>query len=302
MNEILIARVDRRHRGEHSTACKCLSPVYVRPGHFKPLSREHGRALRNLMNRNKSTGEWVVRRRVSADPLFVFLRAVAGRRRAFRSERRQLLDALFVLFINRVDLATSIVTINISRLAAELSPRDADGNLIPEQAVSASRVSRLIAELERFGIVECPRNEWDAANGCRFPKHVIITETGWQLTGVNMDKLRAEQAERLQAIQDGQLMPGEVISLRSARRRWYERCRQQTLLSRRTRVLEGKMRNRLAQLPFDERKRQVAEQLLRSLQGHSSQMTPHQFEKLVWSQLYQLQLVDLAPPGTAPPH
>lgn len=302
MNESLIPRVDRRHRGEHSTACKCPSPVYIRPGHFKPLSREHGRALRNLMNRNKLTGEWVVRRRVSADPLFVFLRAVAGRRRAFRSERRQLLDALFVLFINRVDLATSIVTINISRLAAELSPRDADGNLIPEQAVSASRVSRLIGELERFGIVECPRNEWDPANGCRFPKHVIITETGWQLTGVNMDRLRAEQAERLQAIQDGQLMPGEVISLRLARRRWYERCRQQTLLSRRTRVLEGKMRSRLAQLPFDERKRQVAEQLWRSLQGHSSQMTSHQFEKLVWSQLYQLQLVDLAPPGTVPPH
>jgi len=254
------------------------------------------------MSRNKSTGEWVVRRRVSSDPLFVFLRAIAGRRRAFRSERRQLLDALFILFINRVDLATSIVTINISRLAAELSPRDIDGNIIPEQAVSASRISRLITELERFGIVECPRNEWDTANGCRFPKHVIITDTGWKLTGVNMDKLRAEQAERLQAIQDEQLLPGELISLKAARRRWYERCRHQTLLSRRTRSLEGKMRTRLLHLPFDERKRQVAEQLWRSLQRQSSQLTPLQFEKLVWSQLYQLELVDLTPPGTPPPH
>ncbi|MBS0854378.1 replication initiator protein RepA [Enterobacter sp. JGM127] len=301
MNEILIPRVDRRHRGEHSTACKCPSPVYIRPGHFKPLSREHGRALRNLMNRDKSTGEWVIRRRVSADPLFVFLRAAAGRKRAFRSERRKLLDALFILFINKVDLGTSIVTINIGRLAIELSPRDANGNIITEQAVSTSRISRLITELERFGIIECPKNEWDYANGCRFPKHVILTETGWQLTGINMDKLRVEQAERLQAIQDGQLEAGESISLKAARRRWYERCRRQTILSRRARAIEGKIRTRLAELPFDERKRQVAERLWRSLQSQAYLLTSGQFEKMVWAQLYQLQLVELSPLGKSPP-
>lgn len=302
MNEILIPHVDRRHRGVHSTVCKCPSPAFIRPGHFKPLSREHGRALRNLIYRDKFTGEWVIRRRVSADPLFVFLRNAAGRQRAFRIERRKLLDALFILFINKVDLATSIVTINISRLAVELSPRDVDGGVITEQAVSPSRISRLIIELERFGIIECPRNEWDYANGCRFPKHVIITETGWQLTGINMDKLRAEQAERLQAIHNGQLQPGEVISLKAARRRWYERCRQQTILSRRTRAMEGKIRSRLAKLPFDERKRRIAERLWRSLQPQNHKLTSEQFEKMVWAQLYQLQLVELSPPGKSPPH
>lgn len=284
MNEILIPRADRRARGLHSTACKCPAPVYIRPSHYKPLSREHGRALRNLMSRDKTTGQWVVRRR------------------AFRPERRQLLDALFILFINKVDLATSVVTINVSALAAALSPRDADDHIIAEQAVTTSRVSRLIHELERFGVVECPPAEWDCVNGCRFPKHVIITDAGWQLTGVNMDRLRAEQEMRLQAIDDGQLKPGETLSLKAARRRWYERCRHQTLLSRRTRAIEGKMRQKLSDLPFDERKRQVSEQLWRSLKGRTQHLTPRQFEKMVWSQLYQLELVDLAIPGASPPH
>ncbi|UIN02551.1 hypothetical protein LGL91_18080 (plasmid) [Yersinia ruckeri] len=195
--------VDKRHRGEHSTACKCPSPQYVRPAHYKPLSKQHGHALRNLMSRDKATGQWVMRRRVSADPIFTFLRPYTGRQRAFRDVRRQLLDALFVLFVNKVDLATGIVTINITRLAQELSPRDEEGEIRVEQAVTPSRVSRLIDELSRFGIIQCPETEWDFINHCRFPKHVIITDEGWKLTGVDMDKLRAEQQERLRALAEG---------------------------------------------------------------------------------------------------
>lgn len=302
MNDNLKPCDDRRHRGSHSTACKCPAPQYIRPAHFKALSKEHGRALRNLIARNKTTGEWVMRRRVSADPLFTFLRPLTGRKRAFHPIRRQLLDALFVLFINKVDLATGIVTINISKLAEELSPKDENGIVIPDQAVTIWRVSRLISELVPFGIIQAPESEWDIVNNCRFPKHVIITEAGWRLTGVDMDKLRAEQDARLAAIQDGQLAPGETLSLKAARRRWYERCRHQTILSRRTRALEGKQRRKLAELPFDERKRQVSEELLRSMKGQTGHMTHQQFEKLVWSQLYQLELVSLEPPGTRPPH
>ncbi|APZ07738.1 replication initiator protein RepA (plasmid) [Kosakonia cowanii JCM 10956 = DSM 18146] len=302
MNDNLKARDDRRHRGTHSTACKCLAPQYVRPAHYKALSKEHGRALRNLIARNKATGEWAVRRRVSADPLFTFLRPQTGRKRAFYPERRKLLDALFVLFINKVDLATGIVTINITRLAEELSPKDEQGNVIPEEAVTVWRVSRLITALVPFGVIEAPESEWDIVNSCRFPKHIIITDAGWRLTGVDMDKLRAEQDARLAAIRDGQLAPGETLSLKVARRRWYERCRHQTILSRRTRALEGKQRKKLAALPFDERKRQVSEDLMRSMKGQTVHMTHQQFEKLVWSQLYQLELVSLEPPGTSPPH
>jgi hypothetical protein len=274
----------------------------VRPAHYKALSKEHGRALRNLMTRDKMTGEWVIRRRVSADPLFTFLRPQTGRKRGFYPERRNLFDALFILFMNKVDLATGIVTINTTKLAEELSPRDEQGNIIPEEAVTVSRVSRLITALVPFGVIEEPESEWDIVNNCRFPKHIIITDAGWRLTGVDMDKLRAEQDARRAAIQDGQLAPGETLSLKAARRRWYERCRHQTILSRRTRALEGKQRKKLAALPFDERKRQVSEDLMRSMKGQTGHMTHQQFEKLVWSQLYQLELVSLEPPGTSPPH
>ena len=302
MNDNLKPRDDRRHRGTHSTACKCPAPQYVRPAHYKALSKEHGRALRNLIARDKTTGEWVIRRRVSADPLFTFLRPQTGRKRAFYPERRNLFDALFILFLNKVDLATDIVTINTTKLAEELSPRDEQGNIIPEEAVTVSRVSRLITALVPFGVIEDPESEWDVINNCRFPKHIIITEAGWRLTGVDMDKLRAEQEARRAAIQDGQLAPGETLSLKAARRRWYERCRHQTILSRRTRALEGKQRKKLAGLPFDERKRQVSEDLMRSMKAQTGHMTHQQFEKLVWSQLYQLELVSLEPPGTSPPH
>ena len=273
MNDNLKPRDDRRHRGTHSTACKCPAPQYVRPAYYKALSKEHGRALRNLIARDKTTGEWVIRRRVSADPLFTFLRPQTGRKRAFYPERRNLFDALFILFMNKVDLATDIVTINTTRLAEELSPRDEQGNIIPEEAVTVSRVSRLITALVPFGVIEAPESGWDVINNCRFPKHIIITEAGWRLTGVDMDKLRAEQDARRAAIQDGQLAPGETLSLKAARRRWYERCRHQTILSRRTRALEGRQRKKLAALPFHERKRQVSEDLMRSMKGQTGHMT-----------------------------
>lgn len=293
---------DKRHRGEHSTACKCPSPLYVRPAHYKPLSKQHGRALRNLMSRDKTTGEWVIRRHISADPLFTYLRPFCDRKRAFREVRRRLLDALFVLLINKADLATGIVTINITCLAEELSPHDDDGHVIAEQAVTTSRVSRLIDELAKFNVILSPETEWDFVNGCRFPKHIIITDIGWRMTGVNMDKLRAERDERLRAIKDGVLQLGEFLTVREARQRWYERCRQQTILSRRTRAIEGKQRRQLEDLPFDERKRHVAEQIFRSMKGQTQHLTPQQFEKMVWTKLYQLELVNLQPPGSPPPH
>lgn len=296
MNENRLIRPDRRHRGTHSTACKCPAPVYIRPAHYKPLSREHGRALRNLMRRD-STGQWHLRRRVSADPLFVFLRPHAGRRRAFRPERRQLLDALFVLFINTVDLATGIVTLNVSRLAAELSPRDSAGHLIPSRAVTVSRVSRLIRDLARFGVIEAPACEWDTQQGWRLPRHVIITPAGWRLTGVDMNRLHAEQEARLQALERGILLPGELMTLKAARRRWYDRCRQLTLLHRHGRRAEVRLRHRLAELPFDERKRLVAERLFRQLKDQRPLLTPEAFEKQVRAQLHRVGLTE-PPTGT----
>ncbi|UIN02550.1 hypothetical protein LGL91_18075 (plasmid) [Yersinia ruckeri] len=90
--------------------------------------------------------------------------------------------------------------------------------------------------------------------------------------------------------------------MKEARQRWYERCRHQTLLSRRTKAIEGKQRRKLAALPFDERKRQMAEQIFRDMKGQTLTLSPQQFEKMVWTRLYQLELVNLAAPGLPPPH
>nr|WP_187651944.1 plasmid replication initiator RepA [Xenorhabdus sp. TS4] len=296
----------KRRRGTHSTACKCPNPFYTRPKDYKPLPGELGRAQRNLVIKDKNTGQWFFRRRPSCSPYFVFLRPIVGRQRGFRPERRALLDALFVVMIDTVNLANSIVTINLTKLSERLSPKDEQGNVIPETMVTLSRISRLIDEMIKFGILSIPEldNSFDHMNGIYFPKHVIITDAGWRLTGVNMDKLRAEQYERRIAESEGIVAPGEVLSVKASRARWYNKCRLATLACRRTEALKRKQHKILSRLPFDDRKYNVSNRLLRTLSPEIlSYMTELEFEKLVWKELYQLELgpeVMAAQPDTPP--
>lgn len=287
-------QISSRRRGEHSTTCKCMNPFYSRPADFKPLPGELGHAQRNLVYKDKKTGEWIFRRRVSRSPFFVFLRPVVGRQRGFRPERRNLLDALFVLLVDTVDLATGIVTINLTKIAERLSPKNEDGTIDFEHEVTISRVSRLIDELIKFGVLAIPEDEarqYDVVNKLYFPKHVIITEQGWRLTGVNIDKLYAQQQERLAAEAQGVVKPGEVISLRAARRRWYENSRLATLKKRRSEAQKQKSIRRLSQLDIDDRKHDVAKRLMRSLPNEILfGMSDKEFDALVWRELYQLDL------------
>ncbi|WP_275382464.1 plasmid replication initiator RepA, partial [Xenorhabdus bovienii] len=107
-------------RGNHSTACKCPNPFYTRPVGYKPLPGELGRAQRNLVIKDRNTGQWSFRRRPSRSPYFVFMRPVVGRQRGFRPERSALLDALFVVMLDTVNLSNSIVTINLTKLSERL--------------------------------------------------------------------------------------------------------------------------------------------------------------------------------------
>ncbi|HCA3439689.1 TPA: replication initiator protein RepA [Salmonella enterica subsp. salamae serovar 35:g,m,s,t:-] len=292
-----------RKRGTHSTLCKCPAPFYTRPTDQRNLPGELGHALRNLVKKDKVTGQFVFRRRVSRDPYFVFLRAAVGRERGFRPERRNLIDALFVVLVDTADLATGIVTVNLSRLARRLSPHDADGNCIPETEVTLTRVSRLIEELIRYGVLEVPAGEkFDRANLKYFPKHVIISDAGWRLTGINLDKLRQQQQERLTAEADGLLAPNEEISVRAARKRWYERCRHATLLRRRTEALQSKRAKQLKAMDLDDQKYLVANRLIHELpEDYIRSMSEKDFDKMVWNELYQLKLME-APPDTEPRH
>lgn len=249
--------------------------------------------------KDRRTGRMMLRQRMSRHPYFVQLREAAGRKRDFRPEKQALYDAAWPLVIQRADFATSVVTFNGSKLADELSPKDENGNVIPETRVEPCRLSRLFEEWERFGLIERPDLETDPATGYCMPRHIVLTDRFWQLCGIDMDKFLAERNARLAAEADGIIEPGTHASVRAARRRWYENMRMATLLSRREKASRNKRRNRLGKLSLDDRRNAMAK-LLRMRPAHEwMKLSPDEFDRLVWKSLRQLDLgLDYEP---APP-
>ncbi|WP_336794801.1 plasmid replication initiator RepA [Pantoea anthophila] len=283
-------RNDGRHRGDHSVACKCSNPEWFAPVNFRRLPGQMGHAMSRLVMKDRRTGRMMLRQRMSRHPYFVQLREAAGRKRDFRPEKQALYDAAWPLVIQRADFATSVVTFNGSRLADELSPKDENGNVIPETRVEPSRLSRLFEEWERFGLIERPDLETDPATGYCMPRHIVLTDRFWQLCGIDMDKFLAERNARLAAQADGIIEPGTHASLRAARRRWYENMRMATLLSRREKASRNKRRSRLGRLSLDDRRNAMAK-LLRSRPAHEwMKLSPDEFDRLVWKSLRQLDL------------
>lgn len=122
-------RKTRRRRGTHSTACLCPEPSWYRPDNFKKLPGQLGHAYNRLVRRDRKTGALSLRMRISRHPYFVQLREQAGRKRDFRPEREKLLDAIVPLLVSTVDRATHIDTINLSKMAWQLSEKDSEGNV-----------------------------------------------------------------------------------------------------------------------------------------------------------------------------
>jgi len=283
-------RPDNRHRGEHSTACKCSNPEWFAPKGYRRLPGQMGHAMNRLVNKDKRTGKMTLRQRMSRHPYFVQLRDVAGRKRDFRPEKQALYDAMWPLCVQRADLATSVVTFNGSKLADELSPKDENGNVIPKTRVEPSRLSRLFEEWERYGLIERPDLEMDPVTGYCMPRHIVLTDQFWQLCGIDMDKFLVERNERLAAEADGIIEPGTHASVRAARRRWYENMRMATLISRRDKASSQKRRKRLSKLPLDDRRNAMA-RLLRARPIHEwKTLPPDDFDRLVWKCLRQLEL------------
>jgi len=283
-------RPDNRHRGDHSTACKCSNPEWFAPKGYRRLPGQMGHAMSRLVNKDKRTGKMTLRQRMSRHPYFVQLRDVAGRKRDFRPEKQALYDAMWPLCVQRADLATSVVTFNGSKLADELSPKDENGNVIPETRVEPSRLSRLFEEWERYGLIERPDLEMDPMTGYCMPRHIVLTDQFWQLCGIDMDKFLAERNARLAAEADGIVELGTHASVRAARRRWYENMRMATLISRRDKASRQKRRKRLSKLPLDDR-RNVMAKLLRARPSRVwRDLPPEDFDRLVWKCLRQLEL------------
>lgn len=282
---------DQRRRGSHSVACKCSNPQWFAPKTYRRLPGEMGHAMSRLVIKDKRTGKMVLRQRMSRHPYFVRLREAAGRKRDFRPEKQALYDATWVLVIQRADLATSVVTFNGSKLADDLSPKDADGKVIPETRVEPCRLSRLFEEWDRFGLIERPNLEWDPVEKYWMPRHIVLTDMFWQLCGVNMDKFYVERNERIEAEAQGIIEAGTHESVRAARKRWYENMRMATLLKRREKAVKEKRRKKLGKLPLDERRTAMASWLIRTLPNHELMNTDADtFDRLVWQSLNQLEL------------
>jgi hypothetical protein len=119
-------------RGEHSTKAKCENPSWFRPEHYKS-SPELGHAYNRLVMFDKATGQPGLRTHISRHPLYVAGRRKAGRKYGFRPERQRLNDALWPLLVSFCDGGKHSVGLCVSRLAEELSPKDAQGNIIPKR-------------------------------------------------------------------------------------------------------------------------------------------------------------------------
>lgn len=297
-------KLTRRRRGEHSTKPKCENPAWYRPEHYKKLTGQLGYAYNRLVKKDRETGQVSLRMHISRHPLFVAGRRKAGRKYGFRPERQRLLDALWPVLISFCDAGKHTVGMCISRLANELSARDARGNVIPETEVTVSRLSRLIEEQVRFGVLGlAEERRWDRESKSWLPTYVFITQAGFRMLGVNLDKLAREQekklrlsAEREQLIREGVMGEHEDISPHAARKRWFSMKQHDALRFRRQRGAERRRASRLIKLPVDEQIQAVSTWLLKSMPPDEAYFcTAERLRELAIQQLYQLDMA-LSPP------
>jgi len=294
----------RRTRGDHSTRSKCEFPVWYRPAHYKKLSGELGHAYNRLVMFDRKTGQSRLRSHVSRHPLYVTGRRKAGRKYGFRPERQRLIDALWPLLVSFCDAGKHTVGMCISRLAKELSMKDAKGNVIPETEVTVSRLSRLIEEQVRFGVLGLAEERiWDRESRSWLPVYVYITPAGFKMLGVNMDKLLKEQekklrlsAERERLIHEGAMTEHEDITPHKARQCWSGQKRRDALTYRRKKGAERKRANNLIKLPADERLHVMEKWIFKTLSHDEAYWcTPERLTQLAVQHLYQLDLA-LSPP------
>ena len=143
-------RSTKRRRGEHSTKPKCENPAWFRPDSYKALGGQLGHAYNRLVKKDPVTGQYTLRMHMSLHPFYVLKRQSVGRKYKFRPEKQRLLDAIWVVLVSFCDRGLHTVGMSVSRLAEEISPKDSKGNVIPETAVTVSRLSPLMAAQVSF--------------------------------------------------------------------------------------------------------------------------------------------------------
>ncbi|MBL9592115.1 replication initiation protein, partial [Klebsiella pneumoniae] len=153
-----------------------------------------------------------LRMHMSLHPFYVQERQRAGRRYAFRPEKQRLLDALWPVLVSFCDAGKHTVGMSVSRLARELSPKDARGEVISGTEVTVRRISALIAEQVRFGVLGVSEETlWDRESRKRLPKYVWITPVGWKMLGVDLMKLQEQQLKKLRECEERQALIKEGL-------------------------------------------------------------------------------------------
>lgn len=248
-----------------------------------------------------------LRLHLSRHPLYIQGRRHAGRKNKFKPEKARLLDAIWPVLISFCDAGTHTVGMCVSRLARELSVKDVKGNVIKETEVTVSRLSKLIAEQERFGaLAVSDEKRWDRAEKTWLPKYVWITELGFSMLGVDLMKLKKEQEkallrsrERRELIDAGLMDEWEEISPHLARKRHAEKMTLQALRLRREKAAKSRRAKRLATLPWDAQIQSMAEHILKNMPADEAYYcSSDRLEKLAIQQLYQMELFQSgAPPN-----
>lgn len=295
-------KATRKVRGSHSTRPKCEKPAWFRPAHYKQLGGQLGHAYNRLVTKDAETGQPKLRMRMSLHPYYITHRQKAGRKNRFKPEKASLLDATWPVWVSFCDAGKHSVGMCVSRLATEVSPKDSNGNVIPETAVTVSRMSRLIDEQVRYGVLAVSdEKEWDRESGQYFPKYVWLTEVAFKMLGVDMQKLAKDQEkalrkseERRRLIEDGILTADEDISPHTARSRWYEKKRADALRFRREKGAMRKRAKRLARLPLDVQLFEMMNHIRKTMPaGESLFCNDERLEQLAVRQLYQMELFNV---------
>ncbi|MGU0057273.1 plasmid replication initiator RepA [Enterobacter hormaechei] len=155
-----------------------------RPEHYKKLGGQLGHAYNRLVQKNAPLV------RCDCVCTYRFIRCTSGNAVGMASGRKQrLLDAIWPVLISFCDAGKLTVGMCISRLAKELSQKDSHGKVIAETEVTVSRLSWLIDEQVRFGVLAVSEeNSWDRESRTWLPKYVYITALGFQMLGVEYGK------------------------------------------------------------------------------------------------------------------
>ena len=237
--------------------------------------------------------------RMSLHPYYVTHRQMVGRKNHFKPEKASLLDAMWPIWISFCDAGKHSVGMCITRLAREISPKDDNGNTVMETAVTVSRMSRLIAEQVRYGVLAVSDEmAWDRESGQYFPKYVWLTEVAFNMLSVDMTKLSDEQAkalhkseERRRLIAEGVMNENEDISAHTARRRWFEKKRSEAIRFRREKGAMRKRANRLSSYPRDAQVFEMMSHIRKTMPACESLYCDNRrLEQLAIRQLYQMEL------------